>query len=324
MDTVNEKSKYIGVFLDILFMTRTITEFKKWNSKAVSKSFKWADIILRMGGEIFFLRQYLRPIGIDFVDIDTTVVLTEPHETLLKCILSSPFMRLLPDAESVVHTSLLTCSNYIGKQRTVDVSSRIIGQAVSFQHIWIGVSDNEQYEITNLSIAFEFVMVLWSVARPDDHTTPVRFDQLIISKLKASCASDPISFNYLCRALVLPLVWIDFYLTSRLASLSRPCTAADVVETVCKSDQLWEVVDDVVRENISLFLSLEDRLLEQVCDKRPQLGLDVLTSVILEESGRNKDLNYQQHANFLRIEKLLKHIYRRHISAGGQFLFHST
>lgn len=311
MDVSDEKIKYLGVFLDLLIMTRTLEKFKSWNLKAVSKAFKWADIISRMGGEIFFLSRHLRPIGIEFVDINSTVVLTEPHETLLKCILTSPFLGMISDSENIVQNSLFICSSLIGEQRTIEVSSSVVKKAIEYQLQWKIVSDKEKYEAAATAIAFEFLMVMWHSLEDSNGN---KFNTVALTHLANSFQSDSSIFSNFCNALSLPLVWIDFYLSHRLSSLSKPCTSTDLVNYVCKSRQLWDLVEQVIRDNVYLLLALNSETIRIVCETKPQLGLDILQSSLADLTLSSRDDSRLQ-SECSRAKKALENVYRNELKS---------
>ena len=247
----------LSSFLPALCMTRNAAKFPKWNVVTVEKAFKWADFLEEVSKgadqvqkESIVQKGLLRGTGIDVINNDPMLVLLDPVESLMRAIITSPYLSWAPDAAKVLKKALECTAERKGKEACVKICATSLESTLSLRFSlsnefspWPkqeGHSDEE-------ALAFELLVALAS----SSSSTITQVDK---EKVLAKAAKeDLITFKMLCSLLIMS--------PARVACLASHHEGAGNWErlyAVSKGKPLVDIVKACIRDNYPRYLYLLD------------------------------------------------------------------
>ena len=277
MSVIDSRSEEdLKVFANVLAMTRSMVKFKRWNTSTLHKAFRWAEIIhdLLKNRENMLVKCCAT--GINFIDEDLFQSLQRSKETLLYCILSSPFLSFSnKNSSTILLETVRLGATKLGRDICVQTMIMALKHMIQRRRKIKAIEDRIP-EITYTSLAFEMVVAL-SKRIKSNHSSPSLF-----FVLQDYCRRSFSTFNVFCKALVLTSVEVSICLFNSTYEISM----AEICSVICNKN-LLDILDSLIVEDIWRYIELVNESIRiQLCKRYPPLGMKIffILQSLLESS----------------------------------------
>ena len=199
-------------------------------------------------------RGLLKGTGIDVVNKDPMLVLLDPVESLMRAILTSPYLSWAPDAVKVLKKALECTAERKGEEACVKICASSLESTLSSRFSlsnefssWPKQEDYSDEE----ALAFELLVAL---ASSSSSATSQADTEKVVAK---AAKEDLITFKMLCGLLIMS--------PARVACLASHHEGAENWErlyAVSKGKQLVDIVKSCIRDNYPRYLYLLDTSVE--------------------------------------------------------------
>ncbi len=240
-------------FLPALCMTRNAAKFPRWNVTTVEKAFKWADYLEEVSREADQVQKksivqkgLLEDTGIGVVDDDPMLVLLDPVESLMRAILTSPYLSWAQAAAKVLKKALKCTAERKGEEACVKICATSLESTLSSRISFSGGGNNNKSDED--ALAFELLVAL---ASSSPSTSQLSKEEVIAKAAK----EDLVTFKMLCNVLTMSPARVaclaSLHETSNIETWER-------LYAVSKGRSLVGVVKACIRDDYPRYLHLLD------------------------------------------------------------------
>ena len=247
----------LSSFLPALCMTRNATKFPKWNVATVEKAFKWADYLEEVSRgadqvqkESIVRKGLLKGTGIDVVNKDPMLVLLDPVESLMRAILTSPYLAWAQDAVKVLKKALESTAERKGEEACVRICVSSLESTLSSRiSLSNGTCLGQKQESNSDEEALAFELLVALASPPSPSISQVEKEKLIAKAAK----EDLVTFKMLCSLLIMSPARV-----ACLTSLHRGAESWERLYAVSKGKTLVGIVKACIRDDYPRYLYLLD------------------------------------------------------------------
>ena len=299
MEAVEQRLK---PYLSALKTLMDPTLFPRWLSATVVKCFSWADAIHELtvqldGIQTATAAASIAVLGIAFIDDDPSMVLKQPHETLLRAILCSPLLPMSTESAVLVRCAYTESARRLGAATVHAIFqseyARILedkGLAGNVLKEWSALVDandggsdgdddgaaSERVRPDEVYLSAQLVLACARTLAGRDGDVDI--DAAVAAKVQQSIEADATrsSLRMLCLALSLSPAAVYCAADDADADASHDTPVAlDAIARVLRSQQLWAILEHIAQTDIAAFYCIEDvfAVFEKLSTKSPRFAL---------------------------------------------------